>query len=366
MNTASRSTPRRLRGLLVVAVGLAILLELGTRAVATHRGVDYRVFRRELRNPQRLPTRLFVPDEPIGYRLVPRTEALATSADFTVPYSINEWGMRDRSYQLAKPERTTRILALGDSYTFGEGVPYGQRYADVPEQRIDGLEILNFGVPGYGIDQSLVSFVTSGLRFSPDAAVLFIHRIQTLRFNLDFDPGPGKTVDVATARPALAGAHWTTKYARRDDPFIDALDRGPWQRSQFLALVGFRMDLRRLSVREPAVSRRKGTAPGEGGRPGLREARLRTRRLLRQLDREANRHGVRLILVNIDPRGFLEYLDRIELSGPYYDLGDELAERKRSEPLAFPHDRHFNPHTNRFLGERLTQILIAEFPELGA
>jgi hypothetical protein len=39
-----------------------------------------------------------------------------------VRFTTNEWGMRDRSYSLEKPEGTYRVALLGASYTMGPGV----------------------------------------------------------------------------------------------------------------------------------------------------------------------------------------------------------------------------------------------------
>src|SRR5215470_2076612 len=97
-----------------------------------------------------------------------------------VPVAFNEFGLRDREHTLAPAPGTIRILALGDSYTFGLGVPEELTYPRVTEallnaSRGDGVpavEILNFGIPGYNTLHELEQFRQLGLTFNPDIVVV--------------------------------------------------------------------------------------------------------------------------------------------------------------------------------------------------
>ena len=44
-----------------------------------------------------------------------------------------------------------KVLFVGDSHTFGFGVPYQDSFPGIVETRIQQYEIYNLGVPGYGI-----------------------------------------------------------------------------------------------------------------------------------------------------------------------------------------------------------------------
>ncbi len=79
---------------------------------------------------------------------------------------INSYGLRDQLHPLIKPRGTIRILAIGDSYTFGVGVTQAETYVGrleaVLNERLGGRDIrfetLNAGVPGYNTYQELIIF----------------------------------------------------------------------------------------------------------------------------------------------------------------------------------------------------------------
>lgn len=64
----------------------------------------------------------------------------------------NKLGFREREFAIPKPDGLYRVMVLGDSLTWGEGLPVEERYTDVLQRRLgagDSVEILNFGVDGY-------------------------------------------------------------------------------------------------------------------------------------------------------------------------------------------------------------------------
>jgi hypothetical protein len=64
------------------------------------------------------------------------------------------------------------VLVFGDSFTFGEDVSDDETYAHFLQQRLPGVEVLNFGVHGYGHDQMLLYLQEEGLKYHPDVVVL--------------------------------------------------------------------------------------------------------------------------------------------------------------------------------------------------
>ncbi|MDD9967193.1 MAG: SGNH/GDSL hydrolase family protein [Myxococcales bacterium] len=95
----------------------------------------------------------------LSYELAPRRETFATG----VPIATNAQGMR--SYELlAKSHHVRRVAVVGDSYTFGFGVPMHQTFVAETERLLNGsdrdarqYEFLNFGVGGYSSrDEALV------------------------------------------------------------------------------------------------------------------------------------------------------------------------------------------------------------------
>jgi lysophospholipase L1-like esterase len=88
----------------------------------------------------------------------------------------NEFGMRSDAITRAKPPGTYRILALGESTTFGEYVEQHEPYCAVLQHALDGqpeVEVLNAGSTGYTLVQSRQYLQHAGLAFEPDAVLLY-------------------------------------------------------------------------------------------------------------------------------------------------------------------------------------------------
>jgi hypothetical protein len=66
-----------------------------------------------------------------------------------------------------------RVALLGDSYTFGEHVPYEKTWAHHLDQALGSTcQVLNFGVGGYGIDQMYLRYTKDVRAWSPDIVIL--------------------------------------------------------------------------------------------------------------------------------------------------------------------------------------------------
>ena len=87
--------------------------------------------------------------------------------------SSNSKGVRGRDeHAEATAPGTTRIVVLGDSFTFGEGVDDEETYSAQLAEILPGTEVINLGVHGYGHDQMLVYLREEGLRYRPDVVLL--------------------------------------------------------------------------------------------------------------------------------------------------------------------------------------------------
>jgi len=111
-------------------------------------------------------------DPDLGYEPVPD----AVGEAFRGYVKINSAGFRDDEYSLDKPEGTYRIVALGDSITFGMKFPIEDRFTERLEEhlRADGraAEVLNLGVAGYDTLQEVLFLEKTGVRFDPDLVVV--------------------------------------------------------------------------------------------------------------------------------------------------------------------------------------------------
>jgi lysophospholipase L1-like esterase len=108
-----------------------------------------------------------------GFAQVPNAVTTMASSEFNVSVRINEAGLRmDREIPLARTPGMSRVLFLGNSFTFGQGVEAHQRFTDLIQRDWPQAEILNFGIPGTGTDQQLLHFREQGTQYAPDLVVL--------------------------------------------------------------------------------------------------------------------------------------------------------------------------------------------------
>ncbi len=100
------------------------------------------------------PRFLFQPDAESGYTLRPgfKGREIAPGNEFDVAASVDSRGLRDHLHS-APP--APAVLTVGDSMTFGEGVPAEGSYSAILEREA-GVRVYNSGVPGYGSPQMLV------------------------------------------------------------------------------------------------------------------------------------------------------------------------------------------------------------------
>lgn len=85
--------------------------------------------------------RVFIPSDILPYALKPNSRGRIVTPEFTIGIDINSHGYRGKEFEIEKSGQF-RILAIGDSFTYGYGVSTAQSY---PEQLVDRLR-QQFGV----------------------------------------------------------------------------------------------------------------------------------------------------------------------------------------------------------------------------
>lgn len=150
--------------------------------------------------------RTYAWDRYLFYRLRPGLDLPLT--DITMPPAIRprtQWtfhtsarGFNTDDVPFEKPPATFRIVAMGDSSTFGWGVDPGRTYARRLQDALRGeypgaaIEVINLGVCGYSSLQGLVLLSRAAAQYQPD--------VVTLSYGSnDFSPVP-EPFDVALAR----------------------------------------------------------------------------------------------------------------------------------------------------------------------
>ena len=121
-------------------------------------------------------------------------KATLVKDDWSVEINTNSAGLRGlRDYALEKPPGVTRIVVLGDSFTFGFGVKDNQTFSSLLEQSNPNLEALNFGVAGYGLDQILITYREIAREYKADLVIIGIFPEQFWRSTRSFtDAGYAK------------------------------------------------------------------------------------------------------------------------------------------------------------------------------
>ena len=205
---------------LAFALGLWLLLELtafaGLYALRVTRGITYDPLdtsrlsgkhRRELDHWVDDPGAYIAHSPTLGWTIRPRSVGRRL-------YRANGQGLRgDREYAPRPPEGTTRIAAFGDSFTHADEVANDATWTVALERSVSGIEVLNFGVSAFGLDQAYLRWREEGRSFHPHVVLIgylteniernvntfrpFYHRqtgtpLAKPRFTLG--PGPGELV----------------------------------------------------------------------------------------------------------------------------------------------------------------------------
>lgn len=120
------------------------------------------------------PQERYLFDPEIGHRLIPNHQAF--THDKTV--TVNSQGSRDAEYSKEPAEQVTRILALGDSQTFGNGITIEDTWPKQLERELNaqavtgGYEVLNGGLPASDTWQHEILMKRLMSAYNPDMVVL--------------------------------------------------------------------------------------------------------------------------------------------------------------------------------------------------
>lgn len=141
----------------------ALMVEIGARVFTPYRAPE-----------PAIPQCVGRVDSRLGWALQPGARGISHRTGQAVEYQINSKGLRDDESPYEKPNGVFRIALLGDSRTFGFGIPIEKHYSALLEQYFDNVEVINLGVSGFGIDQELLFLRSEGFRYQPDLVVAYV------------------------------------------------------------------------------------------------------------------------------------------------------------------------------------------------
>jgi hypothetical protein len=127
-----------------------------------------------------LPLAIYTPHPTRMFAMAPGRDVRFIDEEFDTRVRIGPDGIRNPA--VPSPDRAgrPRVLALGDSFTFGYGVEAGEAWPArlQGELRARGLpraEVINAGIPAYGPDQELDLLRECLPRWRPDVVVLGLY-----------------------------------------------------------------------------------------------------------------------------------------------------------------------------------------------
>src|SRR5262245_11615500 len=233
------------------------------------------------------------------YEPVPGARFVYRTREFVVPVEYNEFGMRDVPRRIEKPAGGVRVALMGDSFVEALQVPLDSTMARRLEaelaRRIPDrpVEVLNFGVSGFGTAAEAVRYRALASRFHPDVVmVLFVENdpwdvvgIDARLYTVRDGSMVLQRVELGWARRALSSALDLAKHH----------------------LHGYRFLRRRATILQQvrAGGAAAARAAAEGTQEALpgEEAWLRLRQALALLQADTTADGARLLVVQAATRG---------------------------------------------------------------
>jgi len=116
---------------------------------------------------------LVVHDSNRGYKLAPDLRDFPLYPERDATLSTNSVGVRGaREFAASPPSGVRRIVAIGDSFTFGENVGDDETWPAQLEALLGDAEVLNLGVFAYSHDQAALALRDDGLPYAPGIVLL--------------------------------------------------------------------------------------------------------------------------------------------------------------------------------------------------
>jgi lysophospholipase L1-like esterase len=155
----------------------------------------------------------YVPDPSLVFRLPAHLQNTYQG----VTISTNALGFRDREIE-PKTEGELRILLLGDSITFGYGVPieetYGRKLESILTSQVDRpVRTVNAGMGGFNTVQEYAFLKDHGAAIDPDVVTLMYLPNDVDSANPPFDPRANIYADASKMTRFLLDKSWLLRLA---------------------------------------------------------------------------------------------------------------------------------------------------------
>ena len=125
-------------------------------------------------------------DPKLGWNNLAGMQGQFSRSEFSYTVKINPSGFWDAELTPKRADEF-RVAMLGDSFTWGLGVPYGERFTEIVEARDPKINVLNLGVAGFSPVQYLLQ-LDQTFALKPDYIVVALCLGNDLADNVSFTP----------------------------------------------------------------------------------------------------------------------------------------------------------------------------------
>lgn len=164
---------------------------------------------------------------------------IPTWLSYTPEITINADTLNERfNYTTEKPEGTFRVIALGDSWTYGMFMNTENNYSEVLEDLLNNeldcdtimkFEVVNLGVPSYDIRYAVERFRMRGMKYSPDLVLWHLIENDFQEINEFLKPRTKRLAEQASAEGGDSDGRRGSWREFTKPP--DELEFGIWQRA---------------------------------------------------------------------------------------------------------------------------------------
>ncbi len=327
---------------------------------------------------------IYRPSRTMPYELIPnaRSQIVDPTGEFDTKVSINSLGHRGPEFSIDKPDGVTRVLAIGDSFTFGWGVEDDEPYPRQLERLLRAkpglgkVEVINAGFAAcFYPDTYYVYLRDRGLAWKPDVVVVGFYLGNDI-YEFGMDTWNAWQPRLPGALPG--GVRMLHKHV--EDGYLVSNERDPRYatpilRNSHLAQAYYSLKEEQPRPRSELFNRfiyRNDYPPAT--RAHVRDV----RRLFAEMHRMTAERGIPLVVMIIPAREQVHPLDDAEFKsiaqdltrpnrefGAYFaqkgirhfDLLEPFREASKVKRYYFHHDNHWNLDGHRFAAERLAAVV---------
>lgn len=313
-------------------------------------------------------------------------------------YRYNSQGIRSApsEYAISAQEGICRIAIFGDSFTHGSEVRFEDTWGYALEHMLKengfNVEVLNFGVIGYGMDQAYLLWRELGCQFSPDIVILgfapvdikrnlkLVRTILSPSVGIPFTkprfiqtPDGLKLINAPTPPPEMIPdilenfQSW--EYAEYDYFYAPAdYDFGLRDHSKLFSLAAHLLAVNRFNVKQKKHEERKSFYALD------REPAQLTLAIVQAFAKDVADHGARFLMVYLPQTnglvahyrdrkpGYTELLEELDAEFDVIHPESEMVMEGKTSSIEafFQPGKHYSPKANKIVANLLAKYLIRE------